>query len=381
VGRVERTALIEQIEDLRKSKVIAYVLGDRHPTPAVIGDDALRPMHDHLRALGHVDKLDVFIYSRGGAIDVPWRLATALRGTADEWNVLVPFRANSAATLLALGADEIVLGRQGELGPIDPGMAISRPGPTGPIQDNVRVEDIMAYATFVKERSGLEDQGAIAAAFLKLVDRVDAVSLGNAYRTHQHIRYVARRLLTSRHKDRVLSDEVINKIVQTLAECVYAHGHAIGLVEAQEMGLPVLPIPQELDDAMWALLNEYEKDMKLLEPLDPFQVAQNSDRHVEPITMGAIESSWGLHEFSGEIEVTAKRQMPPNLQVQLNVPLMLPPGVQPNQIPAAVQQALQQAQQALLQNAPQAVQEALRQQAPVVDIEVRPLGARWRRTE
>jgi ClpP class serine protease len=72
-------------------------------------------MHDHVRALGHVDKLDVFIYSRGGAIDVPWRLATALRGTADEWNVLVPFRANSAATLLALGADEIVLGRQGEL--------------------------------------------------------------------------------------------------------------------------------------------------------------------------------------------------------------------------------------------------------------------------
>jgi hypothetical protein len=48
--------------------------------------------------MGHVARLDVFIYSRGGAIDVPWRIATALRTAADEWNILIPFRANSAAT-------------------------------------------------------------------------------------------------------------------------------------------------------------------------------------------------------------------------------------------------------------------------------------------
>jgi hypothetical protein len=29
--------------------------------------------------------LDLFIYSRGGAIDVPWRIVTALRQTSDEW--------------------------------------------------------------------------------------------------------------------------------------------------------------------------------------------------------------------------------------------------------------------------------------------------------
>jgi len=39
---------------------------------------------------------------------------------------LVPFRANSSATLLALGADTIILGQQGELGPIDPSMTLSR---------------------------------------------------------------------------------------------------------------------------------------------------------------------------------------------------------------------------------------------------------------
>ena len=59
--------------------------------------------------MGHVERLEMSSSQpAGGAIDVPWRIATALRAAADEWNMLIPFRANSAATLLALGADEIV---------------------------------------------------------------------------------------------------------------------------------------------------------------------------------------------------------------------------------------------------------------------------------
>jgi ClpP class serine protease len=166
MSRAERSRIIGEIEKLRSSRVLSYVTGDRPPTPAQIGDDAVRPIYEQLRKMGHVPRLDVFLYSRGGAIDVPWRIATALRTASDEWNILIPFRANSAATLLALGADEIVLGRQGELGPIDPIMSIQRvaPGPGGgqgtPVQDNVNVEDVMAYVKFTRERAGLSDQQA-----------------------------------------------------------------------------------------------------------------------------------------------------------------------------------------------------------------------------
>jgi hypothetical protein len=284
VGRTERNSLIETIEKLRGSRVIAYVLGDRQPVITQIGDDAVRPIHDHLRSLGRIPRLDLFIYSRGGAIDVPWRLATALRHAADEWNILVPFRANSAATLLALGADEILLGRQGELGPIDPIMNITRPGPTGPMQDNISVEDVMAYAAFVRERSGLTDQSALTMALTKLVDRLDAVALGNAYRNHSHIRYVARHMLLSRSKERAGPEQVIDAIIETLAERVYAHGHAIGISEAHDMGLHVVEAPQELDEAMWSLLNEYESDLKILEPIDPADVLGDSDRFTEDVT-------------------------------------------------------------------------------------------------
>jgi hypothetical protein len=58
---------------------------------------------------------------------------------------------------------------------------------------------------------------------------------------------------------------VLGQIVATLAEKVYAHGHAVGLGEAQEIGLPVESASPELEAAMWQLLETYESDLKLPE--------------------------------------------------------------------------------------------------------------------
>jgi hypothetical protein len=242
VPKEDRRRLIASLEEARGSRVVVYVTGDRMPAAAQIGDDALRPLYDHLREIGHAEKLDLVIYSRGGNIDFPWRIATALRSASDRWNLLVPFRANSAATLLALGADEIVMGPHGECGPIDPIMDITRlvdqPGNGKTmVQDTVNVEDIMAYLRFARERAGLETQGALSSSLGKLADRLDPVSLGNAYRTHSHIRDLATRMINSRAEPPGM--DVIEKIVKTLAEQTYAHGHAIGRTAASNLGLPV----------------------------------------------------------------------------------------------------------------------------------------------
>jgi hypothetical protein len=381
--REARKALIEQIEQARGSRVLAYVTGDRPPATAQIGDDAVRPMYAHLREMGHVDKLDLFIYSRGGAIDVPWRIVTALRQTCEEWSILVPFRANSAATLIALGADQIVLGRQGELGPIDPIMSIQRmlPQPGGPPvvqQENMSVEDIMAYTKFIHERAGLSDQEALSNALAKLTDRLDAVGLGNVYRTHLHIRDVALRMLQS-HKKPVTEREMAT-IIETLAERVYAHGHAIGLTEAEAIGLPVVPAEEALDDLMWQLLNQYEDDMKLLEPLDPVVALGQDDLYSEDAVIALIDSTWGSHELAGQVEVRARRQPTPNLNVALNLNVQLPPNLNP-QHQAAMQQMLQAVQQQIIQQAQEAVQEALRQQAPLIGVEAAFRGGQWKKAD
>lgn len=388
MARDRRKALIEEIQRLRGSRVVVYVTSDRAPTPAQIGDDVVRPLYDHLRAIGRAPKLDFFIYSRGGAIDVPWRINTALRVASDEWCALIPFRANSAATLLALGADEIVLGKNGELGPIDPTMTVNRmvrgPGQPTMIQDSISVEDVMAYVRFVRERGGLSDQASLAAGIGKLVDRIDALTLGNLYRTHSHIRDVARRMLLSRKKNNT-NEQTIGTIVETLAERVYAHGHAIGLITAREIGLPVTEAPKDVDEAMWNLLKEYEADLKLLDPIDPFVAIAGKTTHSEPGTIAVLESQDFAHEFRGEVHIEGRRQLPQQLNVALNLNLQLPPGIDTSQLPAeatqVLQQILQAAQQALNAQAQQVVMQALEKQAPVDNIDAGFRNGRWVRSD
>lgn len=383
MAHADRAELIRTLEAVRGSRVISYVTGDRTPTPAQVGDDAVRPIIDILRGhVGTVEKLDLFLYTRGGATDVPWRVVRQLRHhTNDQWNVLIPFRANSAGTLIALGADEIVLCGEGELGPIDPSNDVRRIGDQGTqVQDRISVEDVMAYVRFVRERGGLTDQNSMSTAFSKLVERVDPVTLGNVYRTYSHIRDVARRILSSRRD--IPSADVQNQIVSTLAEQVYAHGHAIGFTTAKEMGLPVVVADPATDQAMWDLFESYEDDLRVREPLDPIEALGTNDRYSEDTVLAVVESSSGGFEFQAGIDVRAKRQLPQQLNVSLNVNLQMPAGLNVQQLPANLQAALQQvvqaAQQAAVQQAQQAVQAALSAQAPVVGVDVALRGAMWR---
>ena len=113
--------LISELEKARKSKVIVYCTGDRQPLGAArIAEDAVRPLYDHLINLdfeSETKTIEMYVYSRGGDVSVPWRIASMVREFCDEFNFLIPYKAHSAATLLSLGADNIIMGRKAELGP------------------------------------------------------------------------------------------------------------------------------------------------------------------------------------------------------------------------------------------------------------------------
>ena len=383
VRMVGRQREIAEIERLRGSRVITYITGDRNPISARIGDDAVRPFFDVLRDMGSAERLDLFIYSRGGAIEVPWRIASALRQYAGSWNILIPFRANSAATLLALGADEIVLGRHGELGPIDPILSIQRRTgaprhPDGnPLDDTINVEDVMAYLRFVREQVGLTDQSALAEGLGRLAERLDAVGLGSVYRTRSHIRDVAHRMLTSQQSPP--GERVMETIVETLATRVYAHGHAIGFAEADDIGLQVVEAPDNLEAAMWNLLCRYEEDLKLREPIDPAERVSDSDRFVEETPIAVVESTSTVYEFRGKLDVRAVRQMPPTLNVSLSLNPQMPPNLDPSELPPEIQAMFQQIAAQLMPLAQQAVREALDAQAPLAGIEVNFRDGKWTR--
>src|SRR5512143_3915532 len=99
---IERAQYIKEIESLRGSSLICYLTSLRPNLPSQMADDAVRVMFDHLLRLPSrpVPKLDVFICSNGGSGTVPWRLVSLLREYSKSFNVLIPYRAYRAATIL-----------------------------------------------------------------------------------------------------------------------------------------------------------------------------------------------------------------------------------------------------------------------------------------
>jgi len=65
-------------------------------------------------------ELDLLIHSPGGSPEAAEQMVNYLRSQFDYIRAIVPLQAKSAATMIALGCDEVVLGEHSELGPIDP---------------------------------------------------------------------------------------------------------------------------------------------------------------------------------------------------------------------------------------------------------------------
>jgi len=237
--------------------------------------DAIRKVYDHLEAVANPKKkvaVDLFIHSNGGDGTVPWRLVTLIREYATKFAVLVPYKAFSAATLTALGADKIVMHPMGMLGPTDPtvGNPFNPDDPNTPGQKiGISVEDVTAFISLIKEDAGIQHEDELVQAFNKLSDKVHPLALGNVKRSLSQSRMMAKKLL-SLHMDKRSEEHKINEIVDSLTSKLFYHGHPINRTEAKdEVGLKTVEHPSAaLEKLMWSLYLDYEAEMKMEEPFD-----------------------------------------------------------------------------------------------------------------
>lgn len=72
-------------------------------------------------------ELDLFLHSPGGSAEAADAIMAYLRTQFDHIRAIVPLAAMSAATMMALACDEIVMGEHSQLGPIDPQFTIATP--------------------------------------------------------------------------------------------------------------------------------------------------------------------------------------------------------------------------------------------------------------
>ncbi len=274
MARADRKALIEKLQAARDNRLlIVYVTSTRFGHEIQIADDAFRLIYDHLelgRELAGIG-VDLFIHSNGGSGTVPWRIVSLIREYAKDLAVLVPHRAFSAATLIALGANHIVMHKMGCLGPIDPSVAniFNPPHPTNPGQPApISVEDVTAFFELVEEELGITHEDELVQALNALTEKVHPLAIGNVQRSHHQSRLMARKLLRLHMGES--QEHEIERLIDTLKSNLFYHGHPINRKEAKaDLKLNVEDPSDAVESLMWELYLQYESALRMNEPFNP----------------------------------------------------------------------------------------------------------------
>src|SRR6266446_10766143 len=116
--RYLRQLLIRDIQvETRRTLLVYFAVVTDARAQIMVGDDAyfLEMLRD---AKG--GPVDLMIETPGGFTDPTEKIASVLRTLAPDLRVIVPCRAKSNGTMLALVGSNIILGLGSELGPADP---------------------------------------------------------------------------------------------------------------------------------------------------------------------------------------------------------------------------------------------------------------------
>lgn len=192
--------------------------------------------------MGTLENLDILMESGGGDIDAAMKLIKTARAYCKKVSAVVPFYAKSAASLVALSADEMVMCKAGELGPIDP-----------QVRDPLTKQWIPAHSItealkFIEETHDINVKLAFA-------DKLPPMTIG-AYRDSQKA--------SEQYLDEALAwmGDKKEKAVETFTEKFLSHGHPIDRNQCMDVGLKVVVPDAELE-AKLCDLHELYADMAM----------------------------------------------------------------------------------------------------------------------
>lgn len=124
-----RIQLMKDIEEQTKRKLIVYAADFKKSAPGApntIEPDDKTGFSDLIEGL-EGQPLDIVIRSPGGSAEAVEQLVSMLRANFDDIRFIVPDMAMSAATLMCLSGNFILMDEQSFLGPIDPQIEMVSP--------------------------------------------------------------------------------------------------------------------------------------------------------------------------------------------------------------------------------------------------------------
>ncbi|WP_425400909.1 SDH family Clp fold serine proteinase [Aeoliella sp.] len=237
----ETQALLERVESLLGGKMVTYW---NNPRGSVCHNDVVA-LWELLEKVGEHDTIYLFIKSDGGNGQASLRMMNLLRKHAKRVVALLPLEAASAATMLALGADEIQMGPMAFLTAVDTSLVHD----LSPIdRDNDRVSvslDELNRVVRLWKQEHAEDE---INPYQALFDHVHPLVIGAVDRAESLSIMICKELL-SYH---IPSEEQALEIAETLNSKYPSHSYPILLDEARKIGLSAT----EMDPTVNSLLLE-----------------------------------------------------------------------------------------------------------------------------
>ena len=273
----KRIDCYNDLEQFRGRPLLVYVTGVSPGKSGSMAVDSIPVFLDQLQALpSELEALDLLIVSTGGDPTVAWRIVSLIRERVNRFSVLIPQAAFSAATLIALGADEIVMHPNGNLGPVDP--QINVPRTQGDQQRDLRFgsEDLTAFLQFAKASVGLSDQRELAKVFDRVCETVGPVPIGVAARGSQLSLAMGEKLLRMHMKDDQAQKAPI--IAEELNKNFFHHGYPVSRSEAIEIGLKVAERDPGLETLLWTTWKSIEDNLDLRSGFNPLQCLRADER-------------------------------------------------------------------------------------------------------
>lgn len=129
---IVRRAKLKALEDYTKRPVLLYAADFLNTNKArAVGNELQIDFNDKHGFHEIIDKIndkavDIIIHSPGGLPDAAESLVAILRNKFDHIRFIVPNIAKSAATMMAMSANEVLMDGDAELGPVDPQLVFKK---------------------------------------------------------------------------------------------------------------------------------------------------------------------------------------------------------------------------------------------------------------
>lgn len=247
---MERTQpVIERLSAALGEPVFTYW----NSTKGAICQNDVAGLYALLRSTGMLERLSLFIKSDGGSGQAALRMVNLLRRYVKHLTVLAPLECQSAATMLALGADRIIMGPLAHLSAVDTSLTHD----LSPIdRDNDRVsvsnDELLRVIRLWTEQAKDSTKNPYEALF----PYVHPLVIGAVDRSSALSTRICEEILSYHMKDQDRAREISN----ILNSGYPSHNYPITLREAHRIGLKVEPMEDCVNGLLFEL-NEIYSEM------------------------------------------------------------------------------------------------------------------------